>query len=205
METKILKKQDIDVASQLVKEGNLVAIMTDTVYGLAASSEKDSNYAKLQLAKQRPADKPFPLMVASKQHIEKVAELGDVEHALIDKFMPGAVTFIFKRKPGVFDFLGDQDTLGIRMADDAWVQEFITKIGHPIWLPSANISGQPTATSSQMVLDQLSGTISGVIEGNIEGGKSSSIFDLTGDEVVCLREGIVPIEAIIEEVAKWKK
>lgn len=205
METKILRKEDIDVASQLVKDGNLVAIMTDTVYGLAASSENDENYIKLQLSKQRPAEKPFPLMVASKQHIEEIAVLGDVEHALIDKFMPGAVTFIFKKKPGVFEFLGDQETLGIRMADDAWVQAFITKIGYPIWLPSANVSGEPTATSSQMVLEQLSGAISAVIEGKIEGGKSSSIFDLTGDEVVCLREGIVPIEAIIEEAAKWKK
>ena len=205
MKTKILTKNDIEEAASLVKRGELVAIMTDTVYGLATSSADDSLYAKLQHAKQRPEDKPFPLMVASKEHIEKIAVVGELEHALIDKFMPGAVTFIFNRKPGVFDFLGNQKTLGIRMADDAWVQEFITLIGSPIWLPSANVSGQPTATSSDMVMEQLSGSIAAVIEGNIEGGKSSSIFDLTGDEVVCLREGIVPIEAVIEEATKWKK
>lgn len=205
MKTKLLTKNDIDIASKLVKEGELVAIMTDTVYGLAASSAKEENYSKLQVAKQRPADKPFPLMVGSKSHIENVAILGDLEHALIDKFMPGPVTFIFNRKPDVFKFLDDQKTLGIRMADDLWVQDFIHQIGSPIWLPSANVSGQDTATSSDMVLNQLSGSISAVIEGNIEGGKSSSIFDLTGDEVVCLREGIVPIEAVIEEASKWKK
>lgn len=205
MKTKILLKNDLELASDLVRSGELVAIMTDTVYGLAADSSKDELYQKLQIVKQRPADKPFPLMVSNLQHIESLALLTDRERALIHKFMPGPVTFVLKRKPDVFTFLGDQDTLGIRMADDKWVQEFIDRIGAPIWLPSANVSGQPTATSSDMVLDQLEGAIAGVIAGNIEGGKSSSVFDLTGSEVVCLREGIVPLEAIIEEANKWKK
>ena len=88
------------------------------------------------------------------------------------------------------------------MADDVWVQELIDKLGHPLWLPSANISGMPTATSSAMVLEQLDGKIAGVIEGDIQGKISSSVFDLTGSQVVCLREGIVPLKAILEEVKK---
>lgn len=205
MKTKVFKKEDLKEIAALIKAGELVAIMTDTVYGLAASSHRPELYQKLQVAKQRPADKPFPLMVGNKDHIASMVKLGAVEHALIDVFMPGAVTFVFNRQDAVFSFLGDQKTLGIRMADDPWVQELIAEIGHPIWLPSANVSGMPTATSSAMVLEQMDGAIAGVVEGNIAGGISSSVFDLTGPEVVCLREGIVTLEAIQKEALKWKE
>lgn len=200
MITKVYKKSEINEVSEQLKKGELVAIMTDTVYGLAASTHDEALYQKLIDVKHRPDTKPFPLMVASYEQIEAVAELEDWQRHLMHSFMPGAVTFIFKRKQGVFDFLGNQDTLGIRMADDAWVQELIGKLGHPLWLPSANISGMPTATSSAMVLEQLDGKIAGVIEGDIQGKISSSVFDLTGSQVVCLREGIVPLKAILEEV-----
>ncbi|QIK68961.1 threonylcarbamoyl-AMP synthase [Erysipelothrix sp. HDW6C] len=202
METKQFDKKEIDAIASTIKEGGLVAIMTDTVYGLAAHSGNDAMYQKLKDAKERPENKPFPLMVASEAQIEAVAELTDVQRHLMRTFMPGAVTFIFKRKEGVFDFLGDQKTLGIRMADDAWVHEIITKVGHPIWLPSANRSGLTTATSSDMVLEQLEGRISGVVIGNIDGGKSSSVFDLTGPEIVCLREGIITLEQIQKEAVQ---
>ena len=205
MKTKVYKKEDLKEVAALIKQGELVAIMTDTVYGLAASSHNPALYQKLQLAKQRPADKPFPLMVANKEQIADLVEMGVIEHALVDVFMPGAVTFVFKRKENRFSFLNEQKTLGIRMADDPWVQALIQEIGHPIWLPSANVSAMPTATSSAMVLAQMDGAIAGVIDGNIEGGISSSVFDLTGPEVVCLREGIVTLDAIEKEALKWKE
>lgn len=200
MDTRIYKKREIEDVAQRLKEGELVAIMTDTVYGLAASTHDSHLYQKLIDVKHRPDTKPFPLMVRSYDQIEDVADVEPWQRNLMHKFMPGAVTFIFKRKEGVFDFLGDQKTLGIRMADDVWVQELIDHVGYPLWLPSANVSGMPTATSSTMVLEQLNGKIAGVIEGNISGGISSSVFDLTGSQVVCLREGIIPLSIILEEV-----
>lgn len=203
MKTKVLKSSELEEAAHIVSEGGLVAIKTDTVYGLAVSSDKDENYARLVQAKERPETKPFPLMVSSLDDIERLCDVTPLQRHLMHAFMPGAVTFIFNRKETSFSFLNDQKTLGIRMADDPWVWEFINKIGNPIWLPSANRSGLPTATSSSMVLDQLSGRINGVIEGEILGGKSSSVFDLSGEEIVCLREGIVSMDAILKEVATW--
>ncbi|CAM4330776.1 L-threonylcarbamoyladenylate synthase [Erysipelothrix aquatica] len=205
MKTNIYELEDLEVVANTVREGGFVAIKTDTVYGLAASSHDDELYEKLQMVKERPADKPFPLMVSSLEQIESVADVTELQRHLMHTFMPGAVTFIFKRKPDVFQFLKDQDTLGIRMADDPWVQAMITKVGNPIWLPSANRSGFPTATSSHMVLEQLDGKIDGVINGEISGGISSSVFDLTGDKIVCLREGIVTLEAVQKEAEQWKK
>ncbi|AZK43749.1 MULTISPECIES: L-threonylcarbamoyladenylate synthase [Erysipelothrix] len=200
MDTKRFNKDQSDDIAQMIQEGGLVAIMTDTVYGLAASSADGALYQKLKDAKERPENKPFPLMVGSLDQIECVAELTDRDRHLMKTFMPGAVTFIFNIKDGVFPFLGDQRTIGIRMADDVWVQDIINKVGYPIWLPSANRSGFDTAISSDMVIDQLDGRIEGVVLGECVGGVSSSVFDITGDEIKCLRQGVITLEEINKEV-----
>lgn len=199
METKVYTKSEIEEIASVIADGGLVAIATDTVYGLAASSKEPENYTKLKEAKERPETKPFPLMVSSLDQIESIAQIADREKHLIETFMPGAVTFIFNRKEGVFDFLGDQKTIGIRMADDPWVQSLINKVGNPVWLPSANRSGLDTALNSDMVLEQLSGRIEGVVEGVCTGGQSSSVFDLTQEKIVCLREGIIKLETVMKE------
>lgn len=199
MDTKRFSKNQSDDIAKMIQEGGLVAIMTDTVYGLAANSAEGSLYQKLKDAKERPENKPFPLMVGSLDQIESVAELTDRDRHLMNTFMPGAVTFIFNIKDGVFPFLGDQRTIGIRMADDKWVQDIINKVGHPIWLPSANRSGFDTATSSDMVIEQLDGRIEGVVLGECVGGISSSVFDITGDVIKCLRQGVITLEEINKE------
>lgn len=198
-------KNNIDGIVKMIQEDGLVAIMSDTVYGLAADSSKDYLYEKLKKAKGRPEDKPFPLMVASYSQIEEIAILSDRDRHLMHQFMPGACTFIFRLKDSVFSFLGEQKTIGIRMADDPWVMEIIDKVGAPLWLPSANLSGFETALNSDMVLEQLDGIIQGVVIGESYGKQSSSVFDLTKDEIVCLREGPISLNDIIKEEKKMKK
>lgn len=200
MKTKKYSKEDIETISQEIKKGKMIAIPTDTVYGLAISSSDPQNYQKLVQAKGRPENKPFPLMVGTLSDIEAVAVVGPRERILIDAFMPGVVTFIFKAKPNVFEGLDHIRTIGIRMADDPWVQQLIQKSGAPIWLPSANLSGEATATNSNMVLEQLEGRIDGVIIGQSKGLMSSSVIDLTQDEIVVLRPGEITLEMILEEV-----
>ncbi|CAM3710238.1 L-threonylcarbamoyladenylate synthase [Erysipelothrix urinaevulpis] len=202
METIKFSKDEKDAIVSTIKSGGLVAIMTDTVYGLAADSSQDELYEKLQKAKGRPADKPFPLMVSSYQQIEDIAVIGERERRLIHAFMPGACTFIFKIKEGVFPFLSKQSTIGIRMADDQWVLDLIEGIGSPIWLPSANLSGLETALNSDMVIDQLDGKIEGVVLGKASGRQSSSVFDLSGESIVCLREGPLSLEEVLKEESR---
>ncbi len=200
METKRFEFKDIKAISQEIKAGGMVAIPTDTVYGLAISTQEDENYQKLVKAKGRPDNKPFPLMVSSFEQLESVAELSERDRHLVHTFMPGAVTFVFKRKKEVFSFLEAFDTIGIRMADDAWVQALIDTVGYPLWLPSANLSGYDTATSSDMVLEQMDGLINGVVLGKSKAQLSSSVFDLSGEEITVLRQGNISLEAIMEEV-----
>lgn len=202
MITEIYSRDDLEIISDILANGGMVAIPTDTVYGLAISSKEERLYTKLKNAKGRPDSKPFPLMVSSYQQLEMLVEMDDVTRHLVHKFMPGPVTFIFKKKNGVFDYLGD--TLGIRMADDTWVVSLLDKVG-PVWLPSANKSGEKTGVSSKEVLQQLSGVIDAVVDGESLNKESSSVFDISGGEVVELRSGIVPLAEIVKEVNTYSK
>lgn len=203
METERFEKDDIERIAAVIRQGGLVAIATDTVYGLASASAGWENYRKLVKAKDRPETKPFPLMVAHAGQIETIAVLTQRERYLIKRFMPGAVTFVFNLKDEAFPYLQER-TIGIRMADDPWVAQLIELVGCPLWLPSANRSGYPTATDSKMVLEQLSGKIEGVVNGSCEGGVASSVFDVTGAEVRCLRHGPVSLEEVKKEEAYFE-
>ena len=198
MITKQFKKEDDAPVAKLIREGGMVAIPTDTVYGLAIRSGSADLYQTLKETKGRPDSKPFPLMVASLEQLKDLVEMdGRIEH-LVKTFMPGAVTFIFEKQADVFPFLGTQATLGIRMADDPWVQSVILKVGAPIWLPSANLSGEPTGTTSDEVLAQLDAKIHGVVLGSSQKKQSSSVFDITRETIQELRAGAISLEEIQE-------
>lgn len=201
MKTIQYTKQDLRVISREIKEGRLIAFPTDTVYGLAASANNPMSYNKLIQAKGRPENKPFSLMVGTVDEIENVAVVGERERKLIQAFMPGAVTFIFNAIDDAFENHPEIKTIGIRMADDPWVQALILESGS-LWLPSANLSGEATATSSDMVLEQLDGRIDGVVLGHSGGLESSSVIDLTQDEIRVLRPGAITLEMILGEMEK---
>lgn len=199
MNTVIYSRDDVDEIVGVLKNGGMVAIPTDTVYGLAISSKEERLYSKLKNTKGRPDSKPFPLMVSNLEQLEDLVELNDVQRYLIKTFMPGPVTFIFRKKEGVFPYIGN--TLGIRMADDAWVISLLDRVG-AVWLPSANLSGEKTGVSSDEVLLQLTGLIDGVVAGESLNKTSSSVFDISGDGVVELRKGVVSLDEIMKEYNK---
>lgn len=198
MKTIQYTQEQTDSIAHVIINGGFVAIMTDTVYGLACRSNDEAVYEKLKMIKGRPANKPFPLMVSSLHQLEQVASVSPRNRRLIARFMPGPVTFVLPKKHGVFPFLATQKTLGIRMAT-GWTQALIDAVQEPIWLPSANVSGEATAVSSDMVLKQLNGLIDGVVVGECLGGVSSAVFDLSQDAIVCLRKGIITMDEIMKE------
>lgn len=195
MHTKTFTKEDVlDVASCL-KEGGLVAIPTDTVYGLAAMTDQ---YEALVQAKRRPPEKPFPLMVSNFEQIEAVADLTPRQRGIMKHFMPGAVTFVVPMKAGLTLPYTEDRTIGIRMADHVFVRDVIEALGAPIWLPSANLSGYDTGTNSDMVLAQLGGIIDGVVLGQSDAQASSSVFDLSTPNIIQYRKGIIELESILK-------
>lgn len=202
METLRLTVEQIELAAEILNNGGVVAFPTDTVYGLAVRSDMPLAIQHMKDAKQRPESKPFPMMVNSLQQIEQVAKLKQRDYRLIKRWMPGAVTFVFKKKDDLDPIVTNGfKTIGIRMPDDPFILKLISLIGVPLLVPSANLSGYPSTTDSDEVLAQLDGKIEAVIVGESGGKTSSTVIDATAKELILLRQG----EVMIEDVRKSLK
>lgn len=195
METQRLTKKDSAQIVEILNRGGVVAFPTDTVYGLAVRYDLKEAILKMKEAKQRPETKPFPMMVSSKAQIERVAVTDVRSQKLIDHWMPGALTLVFKKRPEVDELVTNGfPTIGIRMPDDEFVLEIINRVGVPLLVPSANLSGQPSCTTSEEVLKQLDGRIDAVVLGESGASTASTVCDTTGDELKILRQGPIKLE-----------
>ena len=195
METRRLTKKDSAQIVEILNRGGVVAFPTDTVYGLAVRYDLKEAILKMKEAKQRPETKPFPMMVSSKAQIERVAVTDARSQKLIDQWMPGALTLVFKKRPEIDELVTNGfPTIGIRMPDDDFVLEIINRVGVPLLVPSANLSGQPSCTTSEEVLKQLDGRIDAVVLGESGASTASTVCDTTGDELKILRQGPIKLE-----------
>ncbi len=195
METQRLTKKDSAQIVEILNRGGVVAFPTDTVYGLAVRYDLKEAILKMKEAKQRPETKPFPMMVSSKAQIERVAVTDARSQRLIDQWMPGALTLVFKKRPEIDELVTNGfPTIGIRMPDDDFVLEIINRVGVPLLVPSANLSGQPSCTTSEEVLKQLEGRIDAVVLGESGASTASTVCDTTGDELKILRQGPIKLE-----------
>lgn len=198
MKTIRFEKEDIDAVVELLKEGNVVAFPTDTVYGLAAIYENEEALEALKASKGRPENKPIPTMVSSLKQIEDIAVVDDRARRLVEAFMPGAFTMILNKKKDLPAYITNGfDTVGIRMPDDEFVLELIEKCGKPLLVTSANLSGEETGITDEQVLSQLDGRIDAIVMGEANGKVASTIVDLSKEKPVIVRSGP------IEETAIW--
>ena len=202
MNTELLNKEDIDRVVELLNKGEVVAIPTDTVFGVAVRYDNLEAINKLKDAKGRDESKPFPMMVASLNHIKQVADVDKKYEKLINKLMPGALTIIVNKKSGIPDYVTNgKSTIAIRIPDDEYMLEVLQKVNKPLLVTSANVSGAKSATTSVEVLKQLDRKIAGVVIGSSKSDTASTIVDLTDDDHKILREG--PISKItIDNVLK---
>ena len=212
MNTKIIKinaanidETAIEEAAEIIKNGGLVAFPTETVYGLGANALDADASAKIYEAKGRPNDNPLIAHIASLDTLDEIVEdVSDVANKLIEKFWPGPMTLIFKKKSLVPDSItGGLDTLAVRFPSNEIAKALIEKSGVPIAAPSANISGRPSPTKGEHVIEDLDGKVDMIIDGGEVGlGLESTIIDVT-DEPTILRPGFVTqemLEDVIEEV-----
>ncbi|WP_462410225.1 L-threonylcarbamoyladenylate synthase [Neobacillus sp. Marseille-QA0830] len=194
-------------AAHFLRENEVVAMPTETVYGLAGNAESDEAVAKIYAAKGRPSDNPLIIHIAEKQQLDDfVLEIPAKAEALMEAFWPGPLTIIFKRKPGALSekATAGLDTVGVRMPDHPVALALLKTCGLPIGAPSANSSGKPSPTTAQHVLDDLQGKIAGVLDGGATGvGVESTVIDCTEAIPVILRPGGVTkeqLEAVVGEV-----
>lgn len=204
MRTEIVKvtAQDSDTinkAAELIKNGELVAFPTETVYGLGADGFNEAACKKIYEVKGRPDNKPLSLLVSDREMIEAIAEVSEFAERLIETFMPGPLTLILNRNiKSAFRIPHSALTVGVRMPDNEITLALIKAANCPIAAPSANISGQEPPTTAQEVLKYFEGKIPLILDGGeCKFGISSTVVDLTKNKPVILREGSITLDMII--------
>lgn len=200
MKTKILKKEEIPDAVELLKKGELVAFPTETVYGLGALATDEKAVKSVYAAKGRPSDNPLIVTVSDEKMLSRfVDEVPERAKKLIKHFWPGPLTIILFVKKGTLPtaVTGGLATAAFRCPNDELTRELISKLNNPIVGPSANTSTKPSPTTAQHVYHDLSGRIAGIIDnGPTEIGLESTIIDLSVDTPIVLRPGEVTPEEI---------
>ena len=197
MNTKYFTKQHIDEVVDCIKKGEVIAFPTDTVFGLGVIYENEEALEELKKSKGRPENKPIPTMVSSLQQIQEIAYVSEDAKKLIQAFMPGAFTIILKKREHLPAYLTNGfDTVGIRMPDDAFVLELISKCGKAMLVTSANLSGEEPGRNDQEVLKQLDGRIHGIVEGEAMGGVASTIVDMSSGTARIVRVGPITQDMI---------
>ena len=187
----------IGAAAKILREGGLVAIPTETVYGLGANGLDSEAVQRIFEAKGRPNDNPLILHVTGQQWLPRYCrDVPPIAYVLARKFWPGPLTMILKRKPIVPDeTTAGLDTVAMRCPNHPVTLAIIREAGIPIAAPSANTSGRPSCTSAQDVLEDMDGKIQGVVDGGpCTVGVESTILDLTCDPPRLLRPGGLPLE-----------
>ncbi len=190
-------------AAVLIRQGEVVAFPTETVYGLGADGMNAAAVKKIFAAKGRPADNPLILHVASLTQVKTlVRDISSTAERLMQAFWPGPMTLVLKKADGVPDCVtAGLDTVGIRWPNHLAAQMLIKLSGCPIAAPSANLSGRPSPTDAQEVLADMQGRIAGVLDGGrAKVGVESTIIDCTGPVPVILRPGGVTLEDLEAEV-----
>lgn len=189
------------IAADLIKKGELVAIPTETVYGLGANGLDEEAVAKIFIAKGRPQDNPLILHVADGKDMEQFCkDIPKSAYRLAEKFWPGPLTIVLPAKDIVPKrTTGGLSTVAIRCPDNAVTRAIIRLSGCPIAAPSANISGKPSTTTAAHVLHDHDGKIAAVVDGGpCRVGVESTIVDLTEDHPRLLRPGGITPEQLME-------
>lgn len=199
MTTQLFGKEDIQQAGEILRKGGLVAIPTETVYGLAANALDPQAVKKIFAAKGRPADNP---LIA---HIHDFAQLAglvkqvpEAAKQLAKAFWPGPLTMILEKADIVpLETTGGQETVAVRFPAHPLAQAVIQAAGTPLAAPSANSSGKPSPTSFSHVVEDLSGKIDAILDGgDCPVGLESTVISLTGKTPRVLRPGGITVEAL---------
>ena len=189
------------VAAEIIKAGGLVAIPTETVYGLGANGLDPEAVAKIFIAKGRPQDNPLILHIADAKDMETFCHsIPESAYKLAEKFWPGPLTMVLPAKDLVPKCTtANLPTVAVRCPDNAVTREIIRLAGVPIAAPSANISGKPSTTTAQHVLHDHDGKIDAIVDGGpCRVGVESTIIDLSDEKPRLLRPGGVTLEAMAE-------
>ncbi len=195
-------------AKEIIKKGGVVAIPTETVYGLGGDALNDDAVKKIFEIKGRPNNNPLIAHVHQDYDLSKIIDY-DPPYAqkLRDKFLPGPLTLVYPSTGKVSPFVScGLNTLAVRVPSHTGAQAFLKEVGIPIVAPSANLSRHVSPTSAQHVYDDFAGKIPLILDGGAcTGGIESTVCDVTGEVPVILRPGLITREMIASVVGDCKE
>ena len=189
--------------AELLKTGSVIAYPTDTFYGLGADITNQSAVERLYSIKKRMPEKPILVLISDIMMLRPLIAngyLSQTAERLTDRFWPGPLTLVFNASDSVPPILtANTGKIGIRLPDNELCKLLIDKLEHPMTATSANISGENNIDNPSDVEKSIGDKIDALIDGGLtKGGYASTIVDVTGEEPVFIREGIIQNSVIIE-------
>ena len=182
---------DIGRLVEVINNGNIAVVPTDTVYGIIGDATNIDVIHKVYEVKKRDYSKPLILMVSSIDMLEKyVLEVNDIEKKLIDRYWPGKLTILFKKNNNIDDLITSGSNLvGIRYPDNKDLNELMDKLNKPLISTSCNISSKEVITSIDMLEEDISKHVSYVYDGGILSDTSSTIARVNDGKIEIIRDG----------------
>ncbi len=207
MKTEIIKvnedSPELTDAAEVIKCGGLVVFPTETVYGLGADALNPEAAKKIFKAKGRPSDNPLIVHISDPAEAEKYVYTNEVYYKLAEAFMPGPLTVIMKSKDIVPpETRGGLDTVALRCPENPIARRLISLAGTPIAAPSANLSGSPSPTTAEHVIDDMYGRVDVILDGGpSDFGLESTIVKIEDDQtLMLLRPGKITVEDLMQVV-----
>ena len=188
----------VEAAARVLRAGGLVALPTETFYGLGAHAFDERAVARIFEVKGRPAEKPLLVLVDSFEMVARVArEVPDLGRRLAARYWPGPLTLVLPAHPAVPAALtAGTGTIGVRLSGHAVARALVAAVGAPVTAPSANLHGGASPRTADEVIAALGGGIDLVLDGGATpGGPPSTVLDLTGAGPAILRPGAVVLSA----------
>lgn len=189
----------VAAAAAALAGGGLVVLPTETVYGLACRADDEDALQRLLAVKRRSPEKALAVLVAEPARLGEVAELSPAAEKLARAFMPGPITLVLRKLPHISPTVtGGRETIGARVPDMALTRAILAACDFPVVATSANIAGEPAATSVPDLPDELRETVDLVVDGGpCPGGQASTVVDVTVEPPVVLREGPISLPQIM--------
>jgi len=203
LKTQLLQPEEVGRAAELLAQGEVVAFPTETVYGLGANALDPEAVAKIFAAKGRPQDNPLIVHCTGIGQVEElVRDIPPAARLLMERFWPGPLTLVLPKREVVPEVVtAGLDTVAVRVPDHPVALRLLQAVSFPLAAPSANLSGKPSPTRAEHVLQDLGGRIPAILDGGETGwGVESTVLDCTTWPFRLLRPGGVTLEQLQELV-----
>lgn len=200
------KQNEIELIIKILKEDGVLSVPTDTVYGICARVNSSKAFNKLINIKDRPTNKNFPVMCSNIEQIKSIGIVDKNAEKLIHAFMPGPITLVLRKKDDAFSSInngGKRETneIAVRMAPSLFLKDIIDGVGSPLFMTSANKSGEEICMNLDSI-EKICPALDGMVEGEVSFGKASTIVDCTEEEIKIQRKGPISEEKIMDILKK---